>query len=702
MENLNENEQWMELPYFDGKYQVSNYGKVKRSSDGYIMKPYISEKGFLKIDLQYNGVRKKFFIHRIVAEIFLPNFDNCKTVLHKNGIKTDNRVDNLELGVGSRNKIKLNDNEICHVEPKQYLSIKFKNVPVRKWTDETVIEASKQCKSAVEFRDRFSGAYDYAHKTDLWKTFTWLRHNTDPNKRTYVIYAYEDIVNKFVYVGLTNNIERRIKEHRKKNYKNNIRKYDIVRQYFEDNGLVLPEPVIKCSGINGFEAQELEDYYKEEYRKNGWNIINTGKTGKKISSLGNLSFTPLTREDCAKVVKLYNGRKELETNSWRVYATIKRNGWEDLLPPKLKRGSKVDKEFYRKACNKYVDRNTIIKVNNKLYNLIKTHGWLDEFFPSRYDNLSENEILERIKVYKTLKDLKINNYELYEFSKNKFDLNKIFIQKKKINKTNINRKKTYSEILIKTMCNEYNHSNIGYNALAKKYHIDKRNVKKILIENGIEIKPKYSKPKWTIDSAKIYAYQFNSRNELQKNSKSCYNLLRVNNLLDIIYGKRVTVITVEDCIEKAIKYRTWSEFAHKYKKRAKYCRAEGIVDLIKEQIRKNNPEYKPQNNYSIDIEHQKKICLDAAQSCKTKVEFRTKYKHEYSVASANKWLKEYTWLTGCKGVKDEEKKNKAIEVARQCITKREFREEHPVEYSLAVKYKILKDFTWLKGCKKVE
>ena len=573
---------------------------------------------------------------------------------------------------------------------------------MEKWNDKTCTDAARECSSATEFRDRFPGAYDYAHrkKKDLWKTFTWLRHNTDPNKRTYVIYAYEDIVNKFVYVGLTNDIERRIKEHRKKNYKNNIRKYDIVRQYFEDCCFGMPEPKILQSGINGFEAQELEDKFKMKYIEDGWNIINTGKTGKGVSSLGNLAFKPLTREECAEVVKQYNGRKELKTKSWRVWATIKRNGWEDLLPPKLKRGTKLDKEFYRKACNKYVDRNTIIKVNNRLYNLIKTHGWLDEFFPSRYDNLSENEILEQIKAYKTLKDLKINDYELYEFSKNKFDLNKIFIQKKEINKTNINRKKTYSEILIKTMCNEYSNSNIGYKALAKKYHIDKRNVKKILIENGIEIKPKYSKPKWTLDSAKIYAYQFNSRTELQKNSKSCYNLLRVNNLLDIIYDKRVTVITVEDCIDKAIKYRTWNEFANRCKKHAKYCRAEGFVDLIKEEIRKNNPDYKPQNYYNIDINTQKQICLEKAQSCKTKVEFRTKYKHEYSVASANKWLKEYTWLTGCKGVKDEEKKNKAIEVARQCITKREFREEHPVEYSLAVKYKILKEFTWLKGCKK--
>ena len=157
------------------------------------------------------------------------------------------------------------------------------------WTNESVIEVAKQCKSVVEFYERFPGAYKYAHKTDLWKTFTWLRHNTNPN-----------------------NIERRIKEHRKKNYKNNIRKYDIVRQYFEDCCFELPEPKILQSGINGFEAQELEDKFKMKYIEDGWNIINTGKTGKGTSSLGNLSYTYPTREECARIVSLYNGRKEVE------------------------------------------------------------------------------------------------------------------------------------------------------------------------------------------------------------------------------------------------------------------------------------------------------------------------------------------------------------------------------------------------------
>ena len=82
---------------------------------------------------------------------------------------------------------------------------------MEKWNDKTCTDAARECSSATEFRNKFPGAYYYAHKSELWKSFDWFKHNTSPDSRTYVIYAYEDVINKFVYVGLTNDIKRRVK-----------------------------------------------------------------------------------------------------------------------------------------------------------------------------------------------------------------------------------------------------------------------------------------------------------------------------------------------------------------------------------------------------------------------------------------------------------------------------------------------------------
>lgn len=693
MEILNENEQWRELPYFGGKYQVSDYGKVKRSSDGYIMKPYTSGKGFLKIDLQYNGIRKKVFIHRIVAEVFLPKSDNCKTVLHKNGIKTDNRVDNLEWGVESQNRIKLNNNRICCLEPKQDLSIKNKKEPVRKWTDETVIEASRQCKSAVEFRERFSGAYEYAHRTNLWKTFTWLRHNTDPNKRTYVIYAYEDIVNKFVYVGLTNNIERRIKEHRKKNYKNNIRKYDIVRQYFEDCSFGLPEPKILVDGLNGFEAQEEEDRIKVKYINEGWNIINTGKTGKGTSSLGNLSYTYPTREECARIVSQCKSRKEVQTKYWRVYMTINRNGWDDLFPPRMARQQKED---YIKLASKYKSRKDLIVNDIKLYKRIKSNGWIDEIFPSVYGGVDKDKIIETARGYKNQTELKINNLELYDICNDNGWLKEAFIKQKTV-------KYSISYEMCKEIVSNYKFRHEFKDGDRLAYNFAKRNG---WLNNLMPINTRV----WTVESATECARKYVNKTELREHEKGCYKFLFKHKLLNEVFktkvirnsDARIFNTTIEECTEKAVLCKTWSEFVRHYAKYANYCKRNGLVEIIKDKIKEINPQYELNvKKFGVkDKEIIKIKCLETAKKCKTKYEFRTNYRSEYYSARDNGWLKEYTWLSGCKGVKDEEKKNKAIEVARQCITKREFREEHPIEYGLAARFKLLKEFTWLKGCKK--
>lgn len=94
-------EEFKDIKGYEGLYQISNLGRVKSLNYRHtgrekILKLKIDKDGYLLICLYKNGKQKFFTIHRLVAEEFIPNPNNLPQVNHKNEIKDDNRMENLE------------------------------------------------------------------------------------------------------------------------------------------------------------------------------------------------------------------------------------------------------------------------------------------------------------------------------------------------------------------------------------------------------------------------------------------------------------------------------------------------------------------------------------------------------------------------------------------------------------------------------
>ena len=95
---------FVDIKGYEGLYMINKEGEVLSCSrlcgtifkKDRIVKPLKKSNGYLQVRLSKNGNQKKYYVHRLVAQTFIPNPDNLPQVNHKDYDKTNNCVSNLE------------------------------------------------------------------------------------------------------------------------------------------------------------------------------------------------------------------------------------------------------------------------------------------------------------------------------------------------------------------------------------------------------------------------------------------------------------------------------------------------------------------------------------------------------------------------------------------------------------------------------
>jgi len=244
------------------------------------------------------------------------NYKWTKEKCQEEALKYNTKKDFMINSVTSKEVARMNGwlDEICsHMiqtkKPKNY------------WTKEKCQEESLKYNTITDFSMKSQSAY-CSSKKHKWIDDICSHMERNGNRFNKCIYVYE-FPDNFAYVGLTYNLEKR-QINRDKNIK------DCVTKHTKETSL---SPIRKqlTDYIPVDEAIKMESFYVNEYKNNGWFMLNTNKTG----SIGG-NYIKWTKEKCQEEALKYDYRNEFKINNKSAYITSIKRGWLEEICSHMK------------------------------------------------------------------------------------------------------------------------------------------------------------------------------------------------------------------------------------------------------------------------------------------------------------------------------------------------------------------------------
>jgi hypothetical protein len=231
------------------------------------------------------------------------------------------------------------------------------DIMFQKHDEDSILKTALNYETVKDFIKNDYAVYAAAQRRKILpKVTAHMRPLGNQKKRMIYVYEFPD---NHVYVGLSYDLKERDSAHRRKEKSR-------VFKHISSTGL---EPIFKQvtpDYITAENAQKLEAKVIEDYRNNGWNILNIAKAG----GLGGVQKT-MTFQEVMDVASNYTHKNEFRLGSRRAYETAKREGWYDeVTSHMIDDNEKWTPEKVIEMVKSYNSRNEVKTKNPKLYSAI--------------------------------------------------------------------------------------------------------------------------------------------------------------------------------------------------------------------------------------------------------------------------------------------------------------------------------------------